>query len=203
MTPLLRYLYPNLLWSTTSPSVHLTFDDGPHPDSTPRLLELLRKHNVLATFFIIGKNALAHPELVRDIKAQGHVIGNHSFSHSRLLFRNPAFVSEEIRRADDILGAILNEKQIFFRPPYGHLSPSIIKTAHDHNHSIAMWSVDSRDFKSHSSASVAERVRRRANPGSIILFHDNEATKSILMETVSRTIDLLQQNGLGFAALPA
>ncbi|MEX0602890.1 MAG: polysaccharide deacetylase family protein, partial [Bacteroidota bacterium] len=89
LTPL-QVLFPSVVWSTSSSALHLTFDDGPHPVATPRLLQVLRDRGVQATFFLCGEAANNHPRLVREIHADGHVIGSHGYDHRRLMFRGAA-----------------------------------------------------------------------------------------------------------------
>jgi peptidoglycan/xylan/chitin deacetylase (PgdA/CDA1 family) len=153
-----------------SPAVCLTFDDGPG-DSTPLILDTLKRLGVRATFFLLGENVERLPELARRIAEEGHEVGNHTFSHSYLCWKMPGRILWEVRRAQEVIEAATGRHPKLFRPPYGvrwfGLS-SILKR----NHLTAvMWSVSSVDWR-FPAPRIVERVTRKARAGSIILFHD-------------------------------
>ena len=110
--------------------VVLTFDDGPDPETTPKVLDALDAHGAKATFFVIGKKAEAHPELVREIVRRGHTVGMHSYAHHRLFsLKSPSYVRADLTRALAVLGGILGERPTLFRPPIGHTNPIIARIA--------------------------------------------------------------------------
>ena len=153
----------------------LTFDDGPHPEFTPKVLELLEKYNAKATFFCIGKNVKANPEILQLIDFQNHTIGNHSFSHSKKIdFNDKKKWLEEINSTDWEVQKILGKKPKFFRPPFGVTTPHLTKAVQETNHKVIGWNVRSFDTVSNqTSEKVVERILKKVKPGSIILLHDH------------------------------
>jgi peptidoglycan/xylan/chitin deacetylase (PgdA/CDA1 family) len=154
--------------------VALTFDDGPHPTHTLEVLDALDRASVKATFFVIGRKALAHPEIVRAIRARGHSVGVHSFTHDRLFsLRSLAFVRRDLRRAVETLEAITGERPVLFRPPIGHTSNRIARAAEELDLDIVGWSVRGVDgLRGASADRVAARVVPRLRDGVIVLLHD-------------------------------
>ncbi len=202
VTPLHRLFFPSVIWQTESDSTHLTFDDGPHPIATPAVLDVLRKHNIKCTFFLIGKNAVAHPDLVSQIVSEGHQIGNHTYNHRNLIFRSKAMVRAEIRDGKDAIEKIVGNRIAFFRPPYGYFDYRTISLAKGQGQRLVMWTIDPGDFEPVRTALVIERVKRKLKRGSIILLHDNDQTKGKIAEILTRTIDTIQHFGMTILPLP-
>lgn len=159
-------------------AVCLTFDDGPDPQCTPKLLDLLKRHGLQATFFLIGKKAQAHPELVRRMVDEGHTIGNHTWSHSaRFPLRGERFVREEVERGAKAVGKAANlagSKRIkLFRPPFGVTNPIIGRVVRSEGYCSIGWSIRSFDtVASTPRQKVLSRVLRKLHPGAVILLHD-------------------------------
>lgn len=154
--------------------VALTFDDGPSPEHTPRVLDLLDEAGVKATFFVIGRKAEAHPELVRAIVARGHALGLHSYAHDRLFsLRSLRYVEQDLRRASDALARITGARPTLFRPPIGHTSPRIARAVERLDLDVIGWSVRGLDGLARSRAErVVARVAPRLRDGEIVLLHD-------------------------------
>lgn len=153
--------------------IALTFDDGPFPDSTPVLLKLLARYRLPATFFVVGERAAAHPELIAAILAQGHTIGNHSFSHDNLLMlRACDRVEADIRQTQEIL-ANLGVRPLFFRPPIGVISPRLAPALASLNLQAMTFSCRIFDRGNRNVHDLAARVVRKIRPGDILLLHDN------------------------------
>lgn len=173
--------------------VALTFDDGPHPDRTPRVLDILKKHGAQATFFVVGKNAEAHPEIIRRIVAEGHLIGNHTYSHSnRFPWMAESVMKEEIHWCDVVLEKITGRRPTLFRPPFGVSNPSLAKALRRDFRTIVGWDIRSLDtIERWSRERVFERVRRRLRPGSVVLLHDDRAGSDTLVEMI---LNHLEQN---------
>jgi peptidoglycan/xylan/chitin deacetylase (PgdA/CDA1 family) len=154
--------------------VVLTFDDGPDPSSTPAVLDALDKAGVKATFFVIGKKAEEHAELVREIKRRGHGIGLHSYGHDRLFaLKSAAAVRHDLQRGIEALRTVTGERPELFRPPIGHTNPSIVRVVDELDLCIVGWSVGARDGVASATAdAVVARVRRGLRDGAIILLHD-------------------------------
>jgi peptidoglycan/xylan/chitin deacetylase (PgdA/CDA1 family) len=154
--------------------VVLTFDDGPDPETTPLVLDILDSENAQATFFLIAKKAEEHPALVREIKRRGHTIGLHSYAHDRLFaLRSQRRVAKDLARGMAVLEAITGAKPELFRPPIGHTNPAIARVADALHLTVIGWSLSARDgVASRAPRNVVARVRRHVEDGSIILLHD-------------------------------
>jgi peptidoglycan-N-acetylglucosamine deacetylase len=152
----------------------LTFDDGPNPTATPRILNLLAQYNLHATFYVIGRHVRAFPGLAKEIVARGHAIGNHTDTHPSLALLSGRRIREELDRCDQAISSATGLKAKWMRPPYGFRSPllgSII--AARGNSGVAMWSVMARDWKPQPAGPVIERLRP-ARGGDIVLLHDGD-----------------------------
>jgi peptidoglycan/xylan/chitin deacetylase (PgdA/CDA1 family) len=139
----------------------LTFDDGPNPAWTPRLLEVLAGHDARATFFLVGKFAQAEPGLVRQIVAAGHLIGNHSWSHPNLALASAGRVREELARTKETLEQIAGAPVRFFRPPFGARRPAVFRVARSLGMVPVLWNAMTSDWREPSSERIAERLTRR------------------------------------------
>lgn len=161
--------------TTEKNQIALTFDDGPHPEFTPKVLELLEKHNAKGTFFCIGKNIQKHPEVLQEIAQKGHSIGNHSFSHSPLIdFNDKRKWLQEIYKTDEEIYKTIGKKSEFFRPPFGVTTPHLAKAIRKTQHQVIGWNVRSFDTVSHQTPEkIIKRILSKTNPGSIILLHDH------------------------------
>jgi peptidoglycan/xylan/chitin deacetylase (PgdA/CDA1 family) len=172
--------------------VALTFDDGPDPDGTPRILDRLAERGVRATFFVIGEAARRYPELVRRIAAEGHALGNHTYTHARCTELTPEELAEELAQTDEALREICGMEVALFRPPWGAIRPAQLLALAREGRSAALWSIDSRDYR---GASAAEIVLRCADirGGDIVLMHDRFPAT---VEALPRLLDLLEARGL-------
>ena len=166
-------------------AVALTFDDGPDPIHTPRILEILEKNNIKATFFLIGSKIETYPELAKRSYDEGHIIGNHTFSHS------PSYplwgsnrIYEDIRKTNDIIYKITGKSPFFFRPPFGVTNPLIRRAVNNRFISIG-WNIRSYDtLKFLKRNYISERIIRNIKNGDIVLIHDNRKGSDILLESV-------------------
>lgn len=176
--------------------VYLTFDDGPIPELTPWVLELLRKEDLKATFFCVGENVKRYPELYHQILNEGHSVGNHTFNHWQGLKTNDQEFYNNIELAAKYIDSDL------FRPPHGWLKLS--QYAYLKNrYRIVMWDLISCDYDSKlSSESVFRNVRQFARNGSILTFHDSIKARRNLMEALPLSIRWLKEQGYRFEALP-
>jgi peptidoglycan/xylan/chitin deacetylase (PgdA/CDA1 family) len=170
-----RGMYGSILWhGPDQPEVALTFDDGPCPRTTPLVLAELAKHQTRASFFLVGRKALEHPELVREIAAAGHELGLHGFDHDRLFsLRSGARVAADIRRTQDAIAAAGVNPPTLFRPPIGFLSHLTVAGARRAN--VTLVGSSARAFDGFSSAAVAavqHRLTRGLVPGALLAMHD-------------------------------
>jgi peptidoglycan/xylan/chitin deacetylase (PgdA/CDA1 family) len=154
--------------------VALTFDDGPHPTWTPRILELLAQHDAKATFFVIGRKAEEHPQVIRAILDAGHSVGLHSYAHDRLFsLRGEERVRDDLQRGVAALEKLTGERPTLFRPPIGHTNPIIARVADALDLTVVGWTIGARDGVSSARVdSVVARVRRDLRDGAIVLLHD-------------------------------
>ena len=173
----------------------LTFDDAPHPMYEPLLLDLLRRNDVHATFFVIGRNARAYPYFVRDMVAQGHEVGNHTYHHVRLPPLPVAEATQEMRLASQTIQGITGKPVRYFRPPGGDYTPATLRAAEGLGLTTVFWTDDPGDFQNPGVDVLIERYTRTLRRGGIVLLHDNapemlQALPELLQIAQDRNIDL-------------
>lgn len=174
--------------------VALTFDDGPDPELTPRILDTLARHDAKATFFIVGEKASAHPEIVKRIVDEGHLVGNHTYGHSsRFPMLNSRQMREELQRCDAVIEKITGYKPTLFRPPFGVTNPPLARAVCASGYTVAGWSIRSLDTVSRwTRTKIFGRVRRRLRPGTVILLHDDRKDGDTLLEMI---LNHMESNG--------
>jgi len=154
-------------------AVHLTFDDGPHPEATPAVLEALAARRATATFFLVGEQVERYPALAREIVAEGHVVALHGQWHRSQLRLPPRALADELRRATDVIGSATGALAPLYRPPYGILSAAGVALARRRGEVIWLWSRWGRDWRADATAdSVAGLATRQLIAGDVILLHD-------------------------------
>ena len=165
----------------------LTFDDGPHPDFTPRILDILKAENVSATFFLIGEEATKYPEIVRRIADEGHVTGNHTWTHQDPAALSGEDLATEIAKTDSLLKELTGACPQLFRPPMGRLTVGKLRRLWQMKKSIVLWSNDPKDFACGSSYELrAKLTQKPIDPGDIVLMHDNKPfSGEVLREVIS------------------
>lgn len=170
--------------STPNNQVAITFDDGPHPEFTPKVLQLLERNNAKATFFCIGRHIEKHPEIFKKIVALGHTVGNHTFSHTNNFgFLNTQQVIEELQQTNHTAEKIINQKMNLYRPAFGVTNPNIKSAVKNLNILPIGWSIRSLDTTKRSEKKVLERITKKIKKGDIILMHD----------TSEKTVNVLEQ----------
>lgn len=181
-------------------SIALTFDDGPDPVDTPRLLDILRQKNVKATFFVIGKRAEQHPEIVRRARDEGHLIASHTWSHPLLFcFLTPRRLRIEIERGAESVRSICGFRPRYFRSPVGLRHPLLGAYLQQAEQEFISWSVRSYDTVIKKSSVLARRILKQVSGGDIILLHDHlPAGASAMLEVLPGIIDELQGRGFRF-----
>jgi len=157
------------------PYVSITFDDGPSPKHTSKILDILKEKNVKATFFVVGKNVEKYPEIARRIVEEGHDIANHTYSHKELLRSTRKTIIKELTKTDEAIKRITHTSADLFRPPRGMYSSVTRKLVVEMGYKIILWSVSSVDWRQTSPIWILNRIKRYARMGSIILFHDGGA----------------------------
>lgn len=176
------------------PFVSLTFDDGPNPLFTPKVLELLEQYDAKASFFIVGKEAKAHPHLLQTIVAQGHTISNHSYEHSNYYgFWSKERIKQDIRQTKELLEQVSNQESLFFRPPFGVTNPNIAKAIKELNLKMIGWSIRSFDTLAKNPQKVVDKIEKKLKRGDIILLHDSS---EVSVEILEKLLKLLQEKKL-------
>jgi peptidoglycan/xylan/chitin deacetylase (PgdA/CDA1 family) len=185
---------------TDGPCVALTFDDGPDPDTTPQVLDILREKRVRATFFVVGQRAEQHPELVRRALAEGHLVENHTWSHPSLFcFLTPGRLCVEIEKCTEVLQRIGGRRPRYFRSPVG-LRHALLRPCLRKAHlEYISWQIRSRDTLNVDSGTLTGRILNRVMPGDIVLLHDRRAGGvDVLLSVLPRVIDELRARGFDF-----
>lgn len=181
--------------------IALTFDDGPDPQTTPALLELLRKHNIKATFFVIGTKAEKHPAIIKQLTNAGHLVANHSYSHPwyfNFLFGKA--LKKQILRTKAILKEIMGSDSLFFRPPMGLTNPHYRKILKKNNMRIVGWDIRTFD-KNRKKHQIIKKIFKKKCNGSIILMHDSGVSIEKLQYIISTVAEKLQAQGYSFVRI--
>ena len=191
---IVRWLYPQAIWrmDPSVKAVYLTFDDGPIPEMTPWVLDVLDHYGIKATFFLVGDNVRKHPREFAMIKERGHRLGNHTFNHLRGFEWLTKNYMANADKANELIQTDL------FRPPHGHmrwLQYEMLRR----RYRIVMWDLVTRDYSKHlNGRQVFEKVKRYARNGSIITFHDSIKSKENTMYALPRSIEWLMEQGYEF-----
>lgn len=178
--------------------VALTFDDGPWPESTERILDILAEHDVRATFFVLGPRVKKSPETVRRMVREGHVVGAHSVSHKRFDSLPPKRVRSEVRRGRAIIREATGVDSPWLRPPYGAMDKTAWKAVRAERAKVVLWDVDSRDWKKPGAKKLARRVVADVRPGSVVLLHDGGGDRRQTVAALPRIITELKKRGYLF-----
>ncbi len=195
--PLLyRLLFPEAFWRiklpTSKPVVYLTFDDGPVPEVTPQVLDILDEYGIKATFFMVGDNVRRYPELLKEVRLRGHQVGNHTMHHLQGMRTRGVTYLRDVTEADELIGSRL------FRPPHGIMRWGQAK-AIKARYNIIMYDVVSCDYNRRlSSDRVFENVRRHVRDGSIIVFHDSLKARDNMLQAMPRAIRWIMEQGYEF-----
>lgn len=175
--------------------VAITFDDGPSEPCTEKLLDGLKERGVKASFFVIGMYAKEHPELIKRMKEEGHIIGNHTYHHVELTKLTEEEMKQELRMTNDVIRQITGETPVFARPPFGEWNK---KKDFPEELIPVLWNVDPLDWKTLNTASVVNDIMKEVEDGDIILLHDSYPTS---VDAALQCIDLLQKQGYQFVTV--
>jgi peptidoglycan-N-acetylglucosamine deacetylase len=193
-----------VIWdvATTEPVIALTFDDGPDPRFTPRVLDTLASAGQTATFFMLGAMVERHPDLARRVVAEGHEVGNHTWSHENLTFLEPDAVQSEIVRGAASIRAVLGIDTPWFRPPRGQLTGASLRFAAEANQDTCIWSASRQLREVGTPEAVAAAVLAQLRPGAVVDLHDSIGRGNFLPPTSLTRRDLLAKREVEMAALP-
>lgn len=204
---LLQMKYPNtvvLRGSFEDKRVALTFDDGPDRRFTPQVLDVLKKHDVKATFFLMGSRIKALPDVTRRIDQEGHSIGNHTYWHPKLFRESTDRMKWEVTETDDVLNQVVGFRPKLFRAPYGGLTEELVENMAEMDLTVVGWSVDSLDWMQLSAEEVQKNVLSNTQPGSIILMHSGghwTQDLSGMVKALDQIIPKLKQDGIEFVTV--
>lgn len=204
---IIKYFNKNngyVLWhgSRDKKEVALTFDDGPNPPYTNKILDVLKKYNVKATFFVIGKYAERHPHLIKRIFEEGHSIGNHTFTHKSIMRYSRKRAFYEIGTTYLLIRKWKKNTPLIFRPPYGEFNPMVYNIAEYFGYHIILWDSDGYDWTHLKAKSIVYYVFRKLKKGSIILLHDGGGDRNETVIAVSTIIETLKKKGFKFVTIP-
>lgn len=188
-----------------SKQIALTFDDGPDTKYTPKILDILKQHKVKATFFLVGRQIDLHPDIVKRIVDEGHVIGNHSWGHQQLNKLNAEDIKHDLDKTDQLFQKILGTAPKLFRAPYGAVSDTLKDEVKSSGREMIGWSVDTRDWAGESPEDMMKTVRRQMGPGGIVLMHSFGGKNGKLDNTVEllpKLIRELQDDGYSIVTVP-
>ncbi|MEU4393693.1 polysaccharide deacetylase family protein [Kribbella sp. NPDC023855] len=173
--------------------IYLTFDDGPQPEFTPKVLTVLARHRAQATFFVLGREAGKRPDLIATTLSQGHTIGNHTWDHPQLTQLPPERVRQEI---------FSGVKSKCFRPPYRDTNAAVAAVAAANHQREVLWDVDTKDWEKPGAAKIERQILRDAFPGAVILMHDGGGNRTQTVTALDRALTQLTARGYTFRALP-
>jgi peptidoglycan/xylan/chitin deacetylase (PgdA/CDA1 family) len=204
----IQRVFPKYLWSKSMDEevIYLTFDDGPTPEITPWVLNLLEQYNAKATFFCIGKNLRQHPVLVRQIVEQQHKIGNHSFSHLKGWQTKSKNYINDILQAAEVIQSTTNNtainQKLLFRPPYGQITKTQANVLIDKGFTIVLWDILTGDFDPNLNPEKSlKKTLKNTKPGSIVVFHDSLKAKKNLQYILPNVLKHWSQQGYQFKTL--
>jgi peptidoglycan/xylan/chitin deacetylase (PgdA/CDA1 family) len=189
--------FPSLIWrvKTRSKLIYLTFDDGPVPEVTPQVLDILDAFGWKATFFCVGENVVKYPDLYQEILARGHRTGNHSYNHIRgFRYATEEYV-QNVKKASEMIQSKL------FRPPHGRIKLAQLKALRK-EYDIVMWDVITYDYdRKRSPERILKTIRRNLRKGSVVVFHDSLKAKANVLEVLPKALAFWQSKGYGCALL--
>ena len=191
------------------PILYLTFDDGPMPQNTTVVLDLLDKYHAKATFFVVGAMVTAFPDTLRDVIARGHAVGNHTWNHKSLKGLSRKRFASQVERTDEAITAALGDtatREInlrYLRPPYGATDRNTKQFAAGQGYTIMMWNVDPQDWRRRDAKAITRNVLRHVRPGAVILLHDGGGNRSQTLASLRALLPELKAQGYVFRSLPA
>lgn len=191
----------------SSKQLALTYDDGPNDPHTLKLLHVLAKHNVKATFFLIGRYVRMRPDIARELVQGGHVVGNHTQTHPLLIFQPAARIRRELEECQAAISEAVGNPTTLFRPPFGGRRPAVMNIVREMGMTPIMWNITGYDWNAQSADDIENKVSRRVRGGNVILLHDGGhlemgADRSRTVEATERLITKFHAQGYSFVTIP-
>ena len=184
-------------------AVFLTFDDGPHPDTTPKVAEILAKYDCHATFFVVGERLERYPALGKMLADAGHTVGNHSFTHKKTCFLSLSNFLRDVQTTQHLIETSIGKPCHYFRPPHGRILPGRIKRLNELRLKVVLWDVFVPDYQpDFTAAQIIRRVLRHTRAGSIILLHDTSSNAWETVQALPTILQSLRDRGFQLCALP-
>ena len=194
---IIKKVFKNFIWETSSNKILLTFDDGPNPETTEMILNELNNYKISAAFFCVGNNVQRYPELAKDILADGHLIANHTFNH-KIITKFPLnLAKDEIQKFNDISEEVLKQNPQYFRPPHGKFNFKTQRLMNHFNLKNVMWSLMTYDFQNDIKI-VKHSVQNYLKKNSIIVLHDSKKSKDIICDSIKLIAEEAIKNGFEF-----
>ncbi len=187
----------------TEKKIALTFDDGPHPSLTIRILEILARYDAKATFFMVGENVVNYPDAAKAVLDAGHEVGNHTYSHPHVADLNACGILEEIGKCEDVLEELCEYRPHLLRPPQGAMHPCFEDCLEREDYLPILWSLDTRDWEEKSTDRIVRSVLDEVHPGDIILMHDYIGHNSKTPEALEKILPELRSRGYEFVTVSA
>jgi len=194
---IIKKIFNEFYWQTTNNKILLTFDDGPNPGTTEKILELLNSLNIKALHFCIGNNIKQHPGLTNELISEGHTIGNHTLSHKFLTRITSELAKAEIEQVNSILADEFNYNVKHVRPPYGRFNLSVRKLLNKTNLKVVMWNLVTYDYKN-DMKKVKFAVDNYLQNNSLIVLHDSNKSKDIIIDSIKYITDTAALRGFKF-----
>lgn len=181
--------------------IALTFDDGPHPKRTGEILDVLGEYGIKATFFQVGENVILYSDAAKRVVAEGHEIGNHTYTHPHIKNLNEDQLSEETKKCENAIIDVTGVHPKLFRPPEGVVDAAVKTWASKSGYSVVLWSVDTKDWAGTSSEDMVLKVQNKIKSGDIILMHDYSSKRCHTVEALKKMIPMLIDKGYEFVTV--
>ncbi|MCF7792698.1 MAG: polysaccharide deacetylase family protein [Candidatus Cloacimonetes bacterium] len=194
-------------FSGQNKNIALTFDDGPHPVHTQKILEIIKQHQVKATFFVSGCKIEKYKKIIKNILENGHQVANHSMDHRNFIFRSQRSMREDIKKTEKLLRKCGVEGDIPFRPPYGRFDLNTFRVMKTLNKQMIIWNASTKDFKATSKQQILKRLYRKVKPGCIIVMHDagkfidSTVDRNFTIEALKEALPNLKNEGYNFLTI--
>ena len=195
-------LFSDVISQAEPVGIYFTFDDGPDPACTPKLLDLLSEKECKATFFVTGTQVEKYPDLVKAAHSRGHTIGSHGYSHRSFIALKQLQVLEDLNRSLNLIADVTGHQTSLFRPPYGRFGISTLRVARELGLKIALWSLSGGDYRKTTSETLSAIIINRVKPGDIVLLHDRGYHIDTTLSALSVVLNDLRSKGLEMLPLP-